>query len=145
MGPEAQREYLPRMRERYGAAPRKEKSRLLDEAVVDEAVAVTGRHRKGLIRAWRAAPRVRRRLALTPATEAGLGRISARQIDRVLAPHRRRIRRRQDGRTRPGTLLKHHIPLRVDRWRTTAPGCTEIDWVAHAGDRRTASVPTRSI
>ena len=176
MGPEAQREYLARMRERYLIATRREKGALLDEAV-----AVTGRHRKGLIRAWRAGPRpvrrrragrptrygpvvvralvtiwtaagypwsqrlkallptwlpwARRRLALSPTTEAGLGRISARQIDRVLAPHKRRIRRRQYGRTKPGTLLKHHIPLRTDRWRVTAPGFTEIDLVAHSGDR----------
>ena len=45
MGPQARREYLGRMRERYVIANRKAKGRLLDEAV-----AVTGRHRKGLIR-----------------------------------------------------------------------------------------------
>ena len=176
MGPKAQREYLARMRERYVVATRPEKSRLLDEAV-----AVTGRHRKGLIRAWRAGPRplrrrragrptrygpavvralvaiwtaagypwsqrlkallptwvpwARRRLVLSPATEAGLERISARQMDRVLAPHKRTIRRRQYGRTKPGALLKHHIPLRTDRWTVTVPGFTEIDLVAHSGDR----------
>jgi hypothetical protein len=176
VGPKAQREYLGRMRERYVIATRREKSRLLDEAV-----AVTGRHRKGLIRAWRAEPRparrrragrptrygptvVRalvaiwtaagypwslrlkallptwlpwagRRLRLSPATEADLERISARQMDRVLAPHKRMIRRRQYGRTKPGALLKHHIPLRTDRWTVTVPGFTEIDLVAHSGDR----------
>jgi hypothetical protein len=176
VGPKAQREYLVRMRERYGRATRREKSRLLDEAV-----AVTGRHRKGLIRAWRAVPRpsqrrragrptrygpvvvralvaiwtaagypwslrlkallpiwlpwARQRLRLSPATEAGLRRISARQMDRVLAPHKRTIRRRQYGRTKPGALLKHHIPLRTDRWTVTVPGFTEIDLVAHSGDR----------
>ncbi|MGH8647804.1 MAG: hypothetical protein ACREUP_00650 [Burkholderiales bacterium] len=176
MEPKAEREYLARMWERYVIAQRREKSRLLDEAV-----AVTGRHRKGLIRRWRVGSRpprrrragrptrygpavgrallaiwtaagypwsqrlkallptwvpwARRRLGLTPATEAGLVRISARQIDRVLAPHKRTIRRRQYGRTKPGTLLKHHIPLRTDRWRVTAPGFTEIDLVAHSGDR----------
>ena len=176
MGPEARREYLARMQERYVIANRKEKGRLLDEAV-----AMTGRHRKGLIRAWRVGPRPprrrragrptrygpavvralvaiwtaagypwsvrlkallptwvpwgRRRLALTPTTDAGLRRISARQIDRVLAPHKRTIRRRQYGRTKPGTLLKHHIPLRTDRWTVTEPGFTEVDLVAHSGDR----------
>ncbi len=175
MGPQAQREYLGRMRERYVIATRREKSRLLDEAV-----AVTGRHRKGLIRAWRAVspprrrragrptrygpavvralvaiwtaagypwsmrlkallptwlPWARRRLRLSPATEADLGRISARQMDRVLASHKRTIRRRQYGRTKPGALLKHHIPLRTDRWTVTVPGFTEIDLVAHSGDR----------
>lgn len=176
MGPKAQREYLGRMRERYVVANRGEKGRLLDEAV-----AVTGRHRKSLIRAWRVGPRpprrrragrptrygpavvralvaiwtaagypwavrlkallptwlpwARRRLALTPATDAGLRAISARQIDRLLAPHKRTLRRRQYGRTKPGTLLKHHIPLRTDRWTVTTPGFTEVDLVAHSGDR----------
>jgi transposase InsO family protein len=88
---------------------------------------------KALLPIW--LPWARRRLGLTPATEAGLARISARQIDRVLAPHKRTIRRRQYGRTKPGTLLKHHIPLRTDRWTVTAPGFTEIDLVAHSGDR----------
>jgi len=68
-------------------------------------------------------------------TERGVRTISARQIDRVLAPHKRRIRRRQYGRTKPGTLLKHHIPLKTDRWAVSAPGFTEIDLVAHSGDR----------
>jgi hypothetical protein len=175
VGPEAQREYLRRMRERYLVASRREKGRLLDEAM-----AVTGRHRKALIRIWRREPRpgrrrrgrpthygpavvrplvaiwtaagypwslrlkallpvwvpwARRRLALTPAVETKLRTISPRQIDRVLAPHKRLIRRRQYGRTKPGTLLKHHIPLKTDRWDVTVPGFTEIDLVAHSGDR----------
>ena len=176
MGPETQREYLARMRERYVIARRREKSRLLDEAM-----AVTGRHRKSLIRAWRASPVAatrrrrgrprrygpaveralvaiwtvagypwsvrlkallpmwlpwaRQRLRLAETTDAGLRAISARQIDRLLAPHKRKIRRRQYGRTRPGSLLKHHIPLRTGRWRVTEPGFTEIDLVAHSGDR----------
>ena len=88
---------------------------------------------KALLPTW--LPWACRRLALTPAIDAGLRRISARQIDRVLAPHKRTIRRRQYGRTKPGTLLKHHIPLRTDRWTVTDPGFTEIDLVAHSGDR----------
>ena len=47
VGPQARQEYLAQMRDRYLRAAQREKSRLLDEAV-----AVTGRHRKGLIRAW---------------------------------------------------------------------------------------------
>ena len=38
------------------------------------------------------------------------------------------------GRTKPGTLLKHHIPVQTERWNTTAPGFTEIDLVSHSGD-----------
>jgi len=69
---------------------------------------------------------------------AELGRqvlaISPRQIDRRLRGHKQEARRRLYGRTKPGTLLKHHIPLRVDRWETTQPGFSEIDLVAHSGD-----------
>ena len=165
------------MRDRYvRAQTRRARGQLLTEAV-----AVTGYHRKALIRAWRRSPRpsrrprrlgrarrygpavvralraiwtaagypwsvrlkallplwvpkARKRLALTPAVEAALGTISARQIDRVLAADKRRIRRRQYGGTKPGTLLKHHIPIKTDHWDVTEPGFTEVDLVSHAGD-----------
>ena len=45
----------------------------------------------------------------------------------------RQLRKRLYGRTKPGTLLKHHIPLKTDRWAVTLPGFTEIDLVAHCG------------
>jgi len=32
-------------------------------------------------------------------------------------------------------LLKQHVPLRTDRWDVTTPGFTEVDLVAHSGDR----------
>ncbi len=56
VGPAARREYLARMRDRYMRATRREKSRLLDEAVT-----MTGYHRKALIRAWRVGAARRRR------------------------------------------------------------------------------------
>ena len=56
-------------------------------------------------------------------------------MDRRLRPHRRRLQRRQYGRTKPGTLLKQHIPLRTDRWDVGEPGFAEIDLVAHSGER----------
>jgi len=80
-------------------------------------------------------PRARTRLHLTPAIETQLRQISPRQMDRVLAADKREVRRRLYGRTKPGTLLKHHIPLRTDRWDVTTPGWTEVDLVAHSGDR----------
>ena len=54
MGPQARQEYLAQMRDRYVRASRREKGRLLTEAVT-----VTGYHRKALIRAWRR-PQARR-------------------------------------------------------------------------------------
>jgi len=85
---------------------------------------------KALLPVW--LPWARRRLALSPATEAKLRAISARQMDRVLAPDKRTIRRGLYGRTKSGTLLKHHIPIKTDHWDVTAPGFTEIDLVSHS-------------
>ena len=45
----------------------------------------------------------------------------------------RQLRTRRYGRTKPGTLLKHPIPLKTDRWDVAVPGFTEIDLVAHCG------------
>src|SRR5207245_6556010 len=59
--------------------------------------------------------------------------ISPRQIDRRLAPHRRLLTKRLYGRTKPGSVLKHHIPVKTDRWDVTTAGFTEIDLVAHCG------------
>ena len=86
---------------------------------------------KALLPLW--LPWARRRLRLRGPVEQQLLRISPRQMDRRLRPYRRELTRRLYGRTKPGTLLKHHIPLRTDRWDVTAPGFTEIDLVAHCG------------
>ena len=56
-------------------------------------------------------------------------------MDRCLRAFKSELRTRQYGRTKPGTLLKHQIPLKTDRWDVQEPGFTEIDLVAHSGDR----------
>jgi hypothetical protein len=89
------------------------------------------RRLKALLPLW--LPWARRRLRLPPAVAQHLLAISPRQIDRRLAPHRRALTKRLYGRTKPGTLLKHHIPLKTDRWDVATPGFTEIDLVAHCG------------
>ena len=86
---------------------------------------------KALLPLW--LPWARRRLHLRPGVERQLRQISPRQMDRRLAPLRRQLVKRLYGRTKPGTLLKHHIPLRTDRWDVQSPGFTEIDLVAHCG------------
>ena len=86
---------------------------------------------KALLPLW--LPWARRRLRLRPAMEQQLQAISPRQIDRRLAPHRRQLKKRRYGWTKPGSLLKHHITLRTDRWDVAVPGFTEIDLVAHCG------------
>jgi hypothetical protein len=87
---------------------------------------------KAMLPLW--LPWLRQRVALTPQIERQLRAISARQIDRRLQPRKRILRRRIYGRTKPGTLLKHHIPIKTDHWNVTRPGFTEIDLVSHSGD-----------
>lgn len=79
-------------------------------------------------------PWIRRHFALTPDLEWQLLHISARQIDRRLQPHKRQLRRQLYGRTKPGVLLKHQIPIRAAQWRVQQPGWVEIDLVSHSGN-----------
>jgi hypothetical protein len=88
---------------------------------------------KALIPLW--LPWARRRYHVSAAICEQLRRISARQIDRRLGPVKRTLKRRRYGRTKPGTLLKHHIPLKTDHWDVVVPGFTELDLVAHCGGR----------
>src|SRR5437667_5641303 len=87
---------------------------------------------KALLPLW--LPWLRKRLSLSAELERQLLAISPRQIDRRLRPKKRALGRRLYGRTKPGTLLKHHIPIKTDRWDVRRPGFTEIDLVSHSGD-----------
>jgi hypothetical protein len=78
-------------------------------------------------------PWLRRRTALTPRQEQHLLQISPRQIERRLATRKRQLKRRLYGTTRPGTLLKHQIPIKTDHWDVTTPGYLEMDLVSHSG------------
>lgn len=87
---------------------------------------------KALLPSWM--PWIRRHYRLTPTLEKQLLDISARQMDRRLQAKKSRHKRRIYGRTQPGSLLKHHIPLKTDSWDVNKPGFSEIDLVAHSGD-----------
>jgi len=71
---------------------------------------------------------------LTPAIEQQLLAISPRQMDRRLRQRKQVLGRRIYGRTKPGTLLKHHIPLKTDAWDVDRAGFAEIDLVSHSGN-----------
>lgn len=86
---------------------------------------------KALLPQWM--PWIRRRFRLSAELERQLLAISPRSIDYRLAAHKRQQRRRLYGRTKPGLLLKHHIPIKTDRWDVQTPGFTEIDLVSHSG------------
>jgi hypothetical protein len=67
-------------------------------------------------------------------TRAKLLQLSAATADRLLQPERRKHELRGRGRTRPGTLLKHQIPIRTFAdWNEQQPGFAELDLVAHDG------------
>lgn len=87
---------------------------------------------KALVPLW--LPWIKHRFPLSTEQERQLVTISARQIDRCLGPHKRKLTRRIYGRTKPGTLRKHQIPIRTDNWDVTTPGFVEIDLVAHSGN-----------
>ncbi len=76
----------------------------------------------------------RKELRITDEEERLLRAISPATIDRRLKPLKQQIRRGIYGRTRPGHMLKHHIPIKTDCWDVDRPGFTEVDLVAHCGD-----------
>lgn len=67
--------------------------------------------------------------------EALLASVSAATIDRLLAKAKRGLGPKGRSTTKPGTLLKHKIPVRTFAdWSDDVPGFMEIDLVAHCGD-----------
>ena len=87
---------------------------------------------KALLPMWM--PWIRKRYRVRPEIEKQLLQISARQIDRRLKAQKRQRRRRIYGRTKPGYLLKHHIPVKTDSWDVHTPGFSEVDLVSHSGN-----------
>ncbi len=61
--------------------------------------------------------------------------ISARSIDRLLAPVRASETRKRNSGTKPGTLIRTQIPIRTDNDDIDSPGYVEADTVAHCGGR----------
>ena len=73
-------------------------------------------------------------LRIAEETRRKLIRISPATIDRLLAPERKKQQLRGRSGTKPGTLLKHQIPVRTHaEWNEQRPGFTEIDLVGHDG------------
>ena len=73
-------------------------------------------------------------LTLDGETKRKLIGISPATIDRMLAPARKRYQLRARSQTKPGTLLKHQIPIRTfSEWDDMQPGFVEVDLVSHEG------------
>jgi len=71
--------------------------------------------------------------ALNGSAKTQLLTMSEATIDRLLQPERIRFPKRLGG-TKPGSLLKKHIPVKTDQWNEQQPGFVEADTVAHCGE-----------
>jgi len=60
-------------------------------------------------------------------------KISAASIDRLLKKHRLPTGKLGLCTTKPGTILKKHIPVLTNQWDERRPGYLEADTVAHCG------------
>ena len=70
---------------------------------------------------------------LQPEILRKLIRISPSTIDQVLKPIRHLYRGKGRCTTKPGLLLKRHIPIKTNQWDESRPGFLETDTVAHCG------------
>lgn len=87
---------------------------------------------KALLPLW--LPWAIKQVALSAQAQKQLLTISPATIDRRLGAKKRQLKKRLYGRTKPGTLLKHQIPIKTDSWNVHTPGFTEIDLVSHSGN-----------
>ncbi len=75
-----------------------------------------------------------REITIDAATKGKLLTISAATIDRLLKAERKKQQLKSRSHTKPGTLLKHQIPIRTfAQWDEKRPGFVEIDLVGHDG------------
>jgi hypothetical protein len=74
-------------------------------------------------------------LSLSVETKAHLLGMSRATIDRCLQPARFQPRRQGLSTTKPGSLLRQAIPVRIfTPWEEEQPGFMEVDLVAHCGE-----------
>lgn len=78
-------------------------------------------------------PWARRHCRMSAQIEKKLVTMGTATMDRRLKDRKIRLKRRIYGTTRPGTLLKHQIPIKTDSWDVKVPGFLEVDLVSHSG------------
>jgi hypothetical protein len=176
MSPKSKKDYISKIKYRYGHSTKKEK-----QLILDEFCKVCDYHRKYAIRIlnssstptrkkhvlrrgrkqkytdplikqvlwdiWTAAnlPCSKRLKAMLPIwlphyeyeipddIYAQLLSISPATIDRIMKVDRTKFPQRGLSTTKPGSLLKKHIPVKTEQWNETIPGFLEVDTVAHCG------------
>lgn len=73
-------------------------------------------------------------LRLKKRVQEKLLKVSVVTVDRLLRPERKNYELKSRARTKPGTLLKHQVPIRpFSEWDEGKPGFLEIDLVGHDG------------
>lgn len=91
-----------------------------------------GKRLKAAIPLW--LPHYERRYEpLNSEVYAGLLNMSPATIDRLLA-HSKVCSKRGLSGTKPGKILKKHIPIKTNQWDESSPGFLEADTVAHCGN-----------
>lgn len=60
--------------------------------------------------------------------------ISPATMDRLMKPMRSRFQKRGLATTKPGSILKKHIPVKTHQWDEIRPGFLEADTLAHCGN-----------
>ena len=99
----------PPVKRRYGLAITKLLIRIWEVADYPWSVRL-----KAILPLW--LPWITAHLDISPELDEQLLSMSPRTMDRLLRPHKREIKHRRYGRTKPGTLLKHHIHIKTDSW-----------------------------
>lgn len=115
-----------------GRKPRYERRELIEplKAIWLASDQMCGKRLKSAIPLW--LPHYEKANPLEPRLRLQLLTMSARTIDRLLKPLRSKFPRRMCG-TKPGSLLKKHIPIKTNQWNENIPGFVEADTVAHCG------------
>lgn len=127
------------LKDRPRAGPKRKREKKYDQKVLEviEKVWKAANYPwslrlKEILRLW--LPWIRKRYQASPETEAKLLSISPSTIDRAFKEKKRKLKRRLYGRTKPGTLLRHKIPVKTDTWNVKRPGFLEADLVSHSGE-----------
>jgi len=127
------------LKDKPRAGPRKKRARKYDPQILEviERVWKVANYPwslrlKEIIRLW--LPWIKRHFHITSDMEDKLLSMSPSTIDRALRDKKRKLKRRLYGRTKPGTLLRHKIPVKTDTWDVKRPGFLEADLVSHSGE-----------
>ena len=72
-------------------------------------------------------------IKISPVIREKLLKISPATIDRLLAKERKKLGKLGLSTTKPGSLIKKHVPVKTNQWDETRPGFIEADTVAHCG------------